>query len=131
MATTGRAPPVSIGAGGSPVLERSHPRVRSGGCRSSSALLTCGTVNHYEVDSLAPDVGEIVPCVRHGYCEVVEVQRRGRAADRYALGGAAPEGGGRRPRRSVDDLLDHLTAAQSASFTSLRRQGFTLRLITL
>jgi hypothetical protein len=93
-------------------------------------VLACGAVNQYEADSLAPDTGETVPCIRHGYCRVIEVHRLGRAADRYRLGGAMA-GDGRRPRRSVDDLLAHLTAAQSASFASLRRQGFTLRLITM
>ena len=109
----------------------SSARARSAGPRSSSAVLSCGSVNHYEADSLAPSMGETVPCLRHGYCEVVEVRRRGPAGDCNRLGGAMSGDSGRRPRRSVDDLLDHLAVVRSASYASLRRQGFTLRLITL
>ena len=38
--------------------------------RTYAAKLQCGYVVTYEASTFVPDVGEVVPCRRHGYCRV-------------------------------------------------------------
>jgi hypothetical protein len=76
--------------------------------------------------NLAPVVAELVPCLRHGYCEVRRVD---------ALTDSRPEGetrsGGRRsPRRSSSELVAHLSLADEFTLAELRKARFSLRLIT-
>jgi hypothetical protein len=83
--------------------------------------LRCGEVSYYAAASLAPAVGERVPCMRHDYCPVTLVSRRGTASLR--------SGRTRRSRRSVEEMLHHLSDLDVQSVSQLRRSGFTLRLV--
>jgi hypothetical protein len=99
------------------------PDRRSGGVsRTCTASLSCGTVLTYETMTFAPSVGEVVPCRSHGYCPVVSCKR-------------ATAQGSRRPgrtvqRRSQGELLAFLSRRPDASVHLLRRNRFTLRIVT-
>ncbi len=84
-----------------------------------TAELRCGTVLSYSVRNLRPDVGDVVPCTRHGYC-VVQVTASAPPRN------AAPT---RSRSRTQRGLLSWLRGRQSSSVRALRRNGFTLRLV--
>jgi hypothetical protein len=81
------------------------------------ATLRCGSVLVYEAVSFVPAVGEVVPCRRHGFCEV--------AAGRQG------EGGARRAvrRPTQQELLVFLRRRRAVSVHALRKNGFTLRMV--
>ena len=89
--------------------------------RTYAAKLCCGTVLTYEAASFVPDVGETVPCRRHGFCTVNsrdEVDGRG--------------AGNVRPvtrRRSQEELVAFLSTRSVTSVHTLRQHRFTLRVV--
>jgi hypothetical protein len=86
-----------------------------------AAGLVCGTVLSYDIATFVPDIGEVVPCRRHGYCPVASRDERdGRR-------GRGP--GPMRTHRSQAELLEFLRRRPVASVHALRRHGFTLRLV--
>jgi hypothetical protein len=87
-----------------------------------TATLNCGTVLTYEARSLLPSDGELVPCRRHGYCPVT-------GSDRRAGGGAGRCDRRARPR-TEQELVEWLHHHQVTSVHALRRQRFTLRMLT-
>jgi len=103
-------------------------RFRSGGCR---ATLRCGVSLYFETVNLAPVVAELVPCLRHGYCEVRRVVA---LTDARPVGETRPgetrPGERRSPRRSSSELVAHLSLADEFTLAELRRARFSLRLIT-
>ncbi len=89
--------------------------------RTYSARLGCGTVLTYEAASFLPDVGERVPCRRHGFCTVNSREESdGRGA-----------GNARRVtrRRSQGELVAFLRTQPVASIHTLRQHRFTLRVV--
>ena len=89
--------------------------------RTYSARLGCGTVLTYEAASFLPDVGERVPCRRHGFCTV----------------NSRDEGDGRGTgdphrvtrRRSQGELVAFLRTRPVTSIHTLRQHRFTLRVV--
>ncbi|WP_165629031.1 hypothetical protein [Klenkia taihuensis] len=69
--------------------------------------------------SCLPGPGELVPCVRHGYCRTVSVAR-GRGS-----GPRRP----RPPRRTEAELVQWLVERPATTIGVLRRHRFTLRLV--
>lgn len=98
----------------------------SGGSRqilgANAAWLTCGQVLTYEARSFVPQVGEVVPCHRHGYCRVIDTER---VRDQPWRRGPR-----RSPRRSQEELLDFLNRNPVTSLNALRKRGFSLRMVT-
>jgi hypothetical protein len=88
-----------------------------------TATLRCGTVLQYEAPDLVPDIDDLVPCRRHGYCVVGGT---GRSA---GSGGAARRLGRRAAPRARGELLEWLGRSPVTTVHVLRRQRFTLRLI--
>ena len=87
-----------------------------------TATLRCTRVLNYEARSFLPQVGDLVPCCRHGYC----------AVEGIGLQGGAGAGGRFLPRpapRSQSELLDWLRQRPETSVSALRRQRFSLRMI--
>jgi hypothetical protein len=86
-----------------------------------TARLSCDIVLTYEAPSFVPEVGQVVPCRRHGFCAV-----RSRDED------DAPD-----PRRAADvtrrrsqnELLRFLHECQATSVHALRHNRFPLRLV--
>jgi hypothetical protein len=74
----------------------------------------------YAASSFVPEVGEDVPCPRHGYCPVAgrERVRRGRSST-YRVP----------PRRSTSELADFLAPRLVTTVGVLRRNHFTLRVV--
>jgi len=95
---------------------------RSGGevGRSYAATLGCGSVLTYEASSFLPDVGEVVPCRRHGFCEVV-VRDHSDGRSRGRTGAVPP--------RSQRELLAFLGGWRVTTVHVLRRRRFTLRVV--
>ena len=90
--------------------------------RTYAARLYCGTVLTYEAPSFVPDVGETVPCRRHGFCTVdSREQGDGRGGGNVARAVR---------RRSQSELLAFLSTRPATSIHTLRQQRFTLRLVT-
>jgi hypothetical protein len=88
----------------------------------NTATLSCGAELCYEAKSFLPASGELVPCTRHGYCEVADVGTSRRGASHWR--------GLPRPRpRTQDELLEWLRAHSVTSIHVLRRQRFTLRMV--
>jgi hypothetical protein len=85
------------------------------------AVLACGDVLHYGSRTFLPQVGDSVPCRRHGFCVVVVVPRA--ASSEIEL---QPR---RARRRTLADLLLYLTGQPIATVAELRRHRFTLRLL--
>ncbi len=85
-----------------------------------TATLRCGTSLSYEAPSFRPDRGDLVPCRHHGYC-VVETISRSRSGGPY---------GRRACPRAQSELLEWLRQRSEATVHALRRQRFTLRMIT-
>jgi hypothetical protein len=90
--------------------------------RTYTARLRCGVVLTYEAGTFVPNVEEVVPCRRHGYCPVasrgqVEVRKR-------------PGPGRTVQRRSQGELLDFLRRRPVTSLHALRENRFTLRTVT-
>jgi hypothetical protein len=88
--------------------------------RGHAARLGCGTVLTYAASSLVPDVGENVPCPRHGYCPV-----SGREGARGGRTGTFPVP----PRRSTSELAQFLAPRLVTTVAVLRRNRFTLRVV--
>ena len=89
--------------------------------RTYVARLYCGTVLTYEAASFLPDVGETVPCRRHGFCTVNskdEVDRRARGDVHRAPA-----------RRSQGELVAFLRTRPVTSIHTLRQHRFTLRVV--
>ena len=88
-----------------------------------TARLNCGTVLSYEARSFLPMAGELVPCRRHGHCEV--------AVSGQPDGAAVPGRPGlRRARaRSQEELLEFMLRERVTTVHALRRQRFTLRTV--
>ena len=91
------------------------------GRRRYAATLSCGVVLAYEARTMLPDVGEAVPCHRHGYCSV-----SARESLRPHPGSAA---GATQQRRSQDELLAFLRYCPVTTVHVLRRNRFTLRTV--
>jgi hypothetical protein len=88
-----------------------------------TARLSCGTVLSYEARSFLPLAGELVPCRRHGYCEV---------AVSGQPDGAPTPGRSGMPRarpRSQQELLEFMRRERVTTVRALRRQRFTLRTV--
>ena len=84
-----------------------------------TAKLCCGTELCYEARTFRPDPGDLVPCRRHGYCVV-------QATSGPASGGTFS----RRARpRAQNELLDWLRGRSETTVHTLRRHGFTLRMV--
>ena len=87
-----------------------------------TATLRCTRVLTYEAKSFLPQVGDLVPCRRHGYCAVDGIGLQGGAgADGQCFPRPAP--------RSQSELLEWLRRRPEASVSALRRQRFSLRMI--
>jgi hypothetical protein len=84
------------------------------------ATLRCGTVLSYEQRDFRPEPGELVPCRHHGYCTV----------RRTGGGGSGRARAARTRRRVQSELLDWLRGRTETTVHALRREGFTLRLLT-
>jgi len=99
------------------------PCSRPGGTPSTfTATLRCGVVLTYEASSFVPQVDEVVPCRRHGYCPV---------ASREWIANGGPRGARRvAPRRSQGELLEFLSHRPVTSVHALREHRFTLRMVT-
>jgi hypothetical protein len=95
-----------------------HP---GGSSRTYTARLRCGVVLTYEAFTFVPDVEEVVPCRRHGYCPVAS---RGHVDAREA-----PRPGRTVHRRSLGELLDFLSRRPVSSVHTLRQNRFTLRTV--
>ncbi|MGK5115687.1 MULTISPECIES: hypothetical protein [unclassified Geodermatophilus] len=88
--------------------------------RSYTATLWCDKVLTYEAPTFVPDVGEIVPCRRHGFCAV----RSREGGD--GRGEATPRAG---YRRSHGEMRAFLRGRPDTTIHALRRNGFSLRLV--
>ena len=89
--------------------------------RTYVARLYCGTVLTYEAASFLPDVGETVPCRRHGFCTVDsrdESDGRGVGSAHRAV-----------RRRSQHELVAFLKTRPVTSIHTLRQHRFTLRVV--
>jgi hypothetical protein len=100
------------------------PAARRGGGpqRTYDARLCCGIVLTYEAPTFVPEVGEVVACCRHGWCAVESRDR-----------GDGRAGGGTRRvmhRRSQSELITFLRGRPVTTVHALRREHFTLRVIT-
>jgi hypothetical protein len=91
--------------------------------RTYSARLGCGTVLTYEAASYLPDVGERVPCRRHGFCTV---NSRDEGDGRAAGTGTAHR---ITRRRSQGELVAFLRTRSVTSIHTLRQHRFTLRVV--
>jgi hypothetical protein len=100
-------------------MSDSRPR---GDSRTYEARLRCGLVLTYEAATFLPDVGESVPCRRHGYCPVA-------SRDRGDARGCRDRGRTVQ-RRSRGELLDFLDRRPVTSIHALRQNRFTLRIVT-
>jgi hypothetical protein len=89
--------------------------------RSHTATLCCGVVLEYEARSFLPRAGEVVPCRSHGYCPVAGTGAGAR--DLRVLPRAAP--------RTQRELLEWLGDRPVTTVAALRRQRFTLRMVSL
>ena len=83
--------------------------------------LACGSALYYEAATFVPEIDELVPCVRHGYCAVV-------AARAHRRGGAT-NGSRRAPRRTQEQFLAYLQRNPAPTLSQLRRERFTLRIV--
>jgi hypothetical protein len=86
------------------------------------ARLSCGLDLSYEAESFAPGIGDLVPCPRHGQCPVNSRQKvddRGSGRVRRAI-----------EPRSQRELLDFLSRRPVTSVHALRRNRFTLRIVS-
>ncbi len=94
-----------------------------------TAVLRCGTVLRYETRNLRPRPGDVVPCLRHGYCVVRPASP---AAPRSVPSTRPPRADNwtRARPRTQEEFLDWLQVREEASLCALRRRGFTLRLVT-
>jgi hypothetical protein len=89
--------------------------------RTYVAKLGCGTTLTYEAASFLPDVGEVVPCRRHGFC----------AVDSRDEGDGRGAGDAHRVtrRRSQGELVAFLETRPVTSIHTLRQHRFTLRVV--
>jgi hypothetical protein len=92
-----------------------------GARRTNAARLTCGAVLTYEAPTFVPELGEDVPCRRHGSCPVVSRE----AGDARAARAVSPLP----QRRSQSDLIAFLRPRPVTTVHALRRHRFTLRVI--
>jgi hypothetical protein len=83
-----------------------------------SAVLRCGEVLMFGSRDFLPGGGEMVPCVRHGYCVVAETSRARVSVVRQ-----------RAKPRTQYELVEWLQARPVTTIQALRRQRFTLRLL--
>jgi hypothetical protein len=89
--------------------------------RTYVARLCCGTVLTYEAANFVPDVGETVPCRRHGFCTVHsrdESDGRGVGGTRRAV-----------HRRSQGELMAFFRERAITEIYTLRQHRFTLRVV--
>lgn len=84
--------------------------------------MRCTRVLTYEARNFLPQVGDVVPCCRHGYCAVEGVGLHGG-------GGAGGRSFPRAAPRSQSELLEWLRQRPETSVSVLRRERFTLRMI--
>ena len=89
--------------------------------RTYAARLCCGTVLTYEAANFVPDVGETVPCRRHGFCAVHSKDE----GDGRGAGNAHRAPG----RRSQGELVAFLRTRSVTSLYTLRQHRFTLRVV--
>lgn len=87
--------------------------------RTYEATLCCGYRLTYEAWTFVPDVGEIVPCRRHGFCAVTSRDH----------GNAVSTAARRVRRRSQCELMTFLSHRPIATVHQLRRQRFSLRVV--
>jgi hypothetical protein len=90
--------------------------------RIYAAKLQCGYVLTYEASTFVPDVGEVVPCRRHGFCRVTS--REG--GDGRGMG----TGVRNVHPRSQSELMAFLRQRPVTTVHALRRARFSLRLVT-
>jgi hypothetical protein len=87
-----------------------------------TAQLRCNRVLMYEARNFLPEIGDLVPCCRHGYCAVEGIGfQSGTGSHGRFVPRAAP--------RSRHELLEWLRQQPVSSVSVLRRQRFTLRMI--
>jgi hypothetical protein len=89
--------------------------------RTYTARLRCDNVLTYEAASFLPDVGEVVPCRRHGFCVVSS--REGDDGPGAGISARAAH------RRSRSELMAFLGSRPDTTIRVLRRNRFTLRLV--
>jgi hypothetical protein len=82
-----------------------------------TSALTCGAVLTFEQWSFLPDIGDRMPCRRHGYCTVASRDE------------PTPPPARRSAPRSQIDLLQWLQDRPSTTLSRLRTERFTLRLV--
>jgi hypothetical protein len=86
-----------------------------------TATLDCGTTLTFETRSFVPVVGDMVPCLRHGYCTVT--------LDGGGDGTSSGRGLARARPRTQGELLDFLTRERMTTVHALRRRRLTLRMV--
>jgi len=89
--------------------------------RRRRVVLDCGATIYFANANLAPRKGEVVPCLRHGYCCVEEVEP--------LVSSATLRTRRRAPRRTVTELLVHMQKVGTCTVSQLRLERFTLRLV--
>ena len=94
-----------------------------GMARNHTATLCCGVVLEYEARTFLPRAGEVVPCRSHGYCSVASIENGALTRDLCVLPRSAP--------RTQSELLEWLSERPVTTVAALRRQRFTLRMLTL
>jgi hypothetical protein len=87
---------------------------------TNTARLGCGILLTYSASSFVPDVGERVPCPRHGYCAVAARETTERRRPRPSQLPA---------RRSTGELVEFLSQRAVTSVHVLRGHRFTLRVL--
>lgn len=83
-------------------------------------VLRCGSAVYFPNANLAPRAGEVMPCLRHGYCGVEEVEPTSPATLPTRR---------RAPRRTAAELLAHVRVMGTCTLANLRSERFTLRLV--
>lgn len=98
--------------------------MRARSSRSLTARLACGRLLHYEAASLVPATGDVVPCLRHGYCSVRPDDGRVVELDPVRRGTR------RLPPPSHVALGRFLAQHPVTTVHALRKERFTLRILT-
>jgi hypothetical protein len=87
----------------------------------NTATLRCGTRLSFESREWVPQVGDVMPCRRHGFCAVDSASAEGRPW----LG----RPGGRARPRAQRELEEWLRLRPVTTVHALRRHRFTLRMV--
>jgi hypothetical protein len=84
-------------------------------------VLRCGSTVYFANANLAPREGEVMPCLRHGYCGVEEVEAITSVSRLSTRRRAA--------RRTVAEMVAYLQHMGICTDSQLRLERFTLRLV--